>query len=238
MFDGQIRTGLRGGVRSRRQDPDRRRRPLDQSLAGRRRRSGRAVSGGAGPDNRGISTSDGCSGHIAARLRPRAKASPAPNPARSAPRRSGAGARHGSGRRRPALPAPAGANCRCRPAPRHRRRRCRSAIRSPASSRGRSRSSARKSPVSQTGPTTSAIMRGASAGGCTHRPDVVEGVVERRPDQVVHRRVDDDEVLGVAFLHVDDFARPGCRHCRRSAGPARRSPCRPSLATCFLTISA
>ena len=48
-------------------------------------------------------------------------------------------------------------------------------------------------------------MRGASAGGSHDRPDVVEGVVERRPDQIVHRRVDDDEVPGVAFLHVDHF---------------------------------
>ena len=33
----------------------------------------------------------------------------------------------------------------------------------------------------------------------------MEGVVERRPDQVVHRRVDDQEVLRVAFLHEDHF---------------------------------
>ena len=50
MFDGQAGTGLCGGLRSRRQDPDRRWRPLDQSLAGRRRRSRCAVSGGAGLD--------------------------------------------------------------------------------------------------------------------------------------------------------------------------------------------
>ena len=57
-----------------------------------------------------------------------------------------------------------------------------------------------------------------------HRSDRVECVVERRAHEVVHRCVDDQEVAGVALLHIDHLATPGCRHCRRSAGPARTSP--------------
>ena len=30
------------------------------------------------------------------------------------------------------------------------------------------------------------------------------GFVQRRADQIVHRGVDDDEVLGLALLHIDD----------------------------------
>ncbi len=36
-----------------------------------------------------------------------------------------------------------------------------------------------------------------------HRLDVVMRLVERRADQIVHRRIDDDEAL-VAFLHILD----------------------------------
>jgi hypothetical protein len=49
-------------------------------------------------------------------------------------------------------------------------------------------------------------MRGASAALLIDRLDVVKGVVERRADQVVHRRVDDQEVLLRAFLHINDFS--------------------------------
>jgi hypothetical protein len=37
-----------------------------------------------------------------------------------------------------------------------------------------------------------------------NRHDLVPGFVERRADQIVHRRVDDDEVLGVGRLHMND----------------------------------
>ena len=30
------------------------------------------------------------------------------------------------------------------------------------------------------------------------------GVVERRADEIVHRRIDDDEGLGLAALHIED----------------------------------
>jgi hypothetical protein len=33
--------------------------------------------------------------------------------------------------------------------------------------------------------------------------DVVMRLVQRRADQVVHRGIDDDEILGVAMLHID-----------------------------------
>ena len=38
--------------------------------------------------------------------------------------------------------------------------------------------------------------RGTVRLGLLDRPDVVVGVIERRADQVVHRRIDDDEGLG------------------------------------------
>ena len=39
--------------------------------------------------------------------------------------------------------------------------------------------------------------------GLAHRQDVVMGFVQRRADQIVHRGIDDDEILGVARLHID-----------------------------------
>ena len=39
-------------------------------------------------------------------------------------------------------------------------------------------------------------------GARPHRLDVVPGIVERRPDEVVHRRVDDREIARVAGLQV------------------------------------
>ena len=60
-----------------------------------------------------------------------------------------------------------------------------------------------KSPDSQTGPTTSAMIRGAPAAGSAHRADVVVRVVERRADEIVHPGIDDDEGLGLAALHVE-----------------------------------
>src|SRR5439155_16806974 len=43
-------------------------------------------------------------------------------------------------------------------------------------------------------------------GGGADRPDAVEGVVQRRPDQVVHGGVLDNEVLAARLLGEDDAA--------------------------------
>ena len=67
--------------------------------------------------------------------------------------------------------------------------------------------------------------RGAAGAASRDRPDLVVRVVERRPDEVVHRRIDDHEGLAPRRASRRSRASPGCRHCRRSAGPARRSAC-------------
>ena len=36
-----------------------------------------------------------------------------------------------------------------------------------------------------------------------HRQDLVIGLIKRRPDKIIHRRIRDDEGLGLAALHVD-----------------------------------
>ena len=64
------------------------------------------------------------------------------------------------------------------------------------------RSRAKKSPVSQTGPTMSAVWRGRVVGD--HGEDLVVGLVERWADEVVHGGVGDDEVLGAVLLGVED----------------------------------
>ena len=95
---------------------------------------------------------------------------------------------------------------------------------------------ARKSPLSQTGPTMSQTISGAF--GLLNRADAVVGVVEGRADEVVHRRVDDDESAVAALLHVDAplvtrmpalpaISRPGSKITRQ-----------PILFMCFLTMSA
>ena len=45
----------------------------------------------------------------------------------------------------------------------------------------------------------------------------MKGVVERRADEIVHAGVDDDEILGLAVLHIDD-----ARH--QNAGVADDEP--------------
>ena len=60
-----------------------------------------------------------------------------------------------------------------------------------------------KSPDSQTGPTTSATMRGAPTAASRTGRMIVMRVVKGRPDQIVHAGIDDDEGLGLAALHVE-----------------------------------
>ena len=75
-------------------------------------------------------------------------------------------------------------------------------------------------------------MRGAPGGRLAHRPDVVMRLIERRPDQIVHRGVDDDEILGLAALQIeharDEDAgiaddQPARLEDQRAAEPARRA---------------
>ena len=54
-----------------------------------------------------------------------------------------------------------------------------------------------------------------------HRPDVVVALVQRRADQVVHARVDDDELLLAALSCGTARASAGCPRCRRCSGRAR-----------------
>ena len=49
-------------------------------------------------------------------------------------------------------------------------------------------------------------MACAPLAGLAHRQDVVVRLVQGRTNQIVHRGVDDDEILGVAMLHVDHAA--------------------------------
>ena len=98
------------------------------------------------------------------------KATPAGGRARSAPRTLTRGRTSAHSPVRQALPGRARGCCRCRPAPRRRRLRVMMARRSPGCGSASGRSSAMKSPDSQTGPTTSAIIRGAPAAPrCTGR---------------------------------------------------------------------
>ena len=91
--------------------------------------------------------------------------------------------------------------------------RARSARRSPSASAS-SRSCARKSALSQTGPTMSQRARRHRRAGAP-ASTAMPGVVERRAQQVVHRRVDDREVCA---------RRPASGIRRASAARRRRRP--------------
>ena len=69
---------------------------------------------------------------------------------------------------------------------------------------GRARSRAKKSPDSQTGPTTSTFPFALLARGLLDGQDLVVGLVERGADEVVHAGVGDDEGLGAVLLDVKD----------------------------------
>jgi hypothetical protein len=88
-----------------------------------------------------------------------------------------------------------------------------------AGASARRRSRARKSPVSHTGPTTS-TGSGPGSPPCAHRQDVVPGVVQRRPDQVVHGRIHQQRISArgpASYPRRVSSSRPA----RRSPGPAR-----------------
>ncbi len=74
---------------------------------------------------------------------------------------------------------------------------------------------ARKSPVSQMGPTMEALTWGP--GALHHRPEAVIGAVEAGAGQVVHAGVHDDEMLGVAGLGVEHLG-------HQDAGVAHQHP--------------
>ena len=100
----------------------------------------------------------------------------------------------------PAPPPAAAACCSSNSAPCHKRRH-RAAppgrLPPPASA---SRSRAKKSPVSHTGPTTSTDARLPCPR--PHRHNLVMRLVERRPDQVVHRRIRNHKRLLPVALHL------------------------------------
>ena len=77
---------------------------------------------------------------------------------------------------------------------------------------GRARSRAKKSPDSQTGPTTSTRVRRLRcrlSGWLLDGDDLVVGVVERGADEVVHGGVGDDEGFGAVLLDVEDAGEEG-----------------------------
>jgi hypothetical protein len=63
---------------------------------------------------------------------------------------------------------------------------------------------AKVSPVSQTGPTMSKGHLIHTGRGFDHRDDIVPRAIHRGTDQVVHRRVEDQEIAPLALLDVDD----------------------------------
>ncbi len=75
-----------------------------------------------------------------------------------------------------------------------------SASRSPGSTGASFRSRAKKSPVSHTGPTTSTVRARPATRLDGH--NLVVRLVERGADEVVHRRIRDDECLAAVPLHV------------------------------------
>ena len=80
-------------------------------------------------------------------------------------------------------------------------------------------------------------MVARAAAGLAHRQDVVMRLVERRADQVVHRGVDDDEVLGVAVLHID-HARDEDAGIADDQRPGSNISVQPRLCVTRLTIAA
>ena len=43
----------------------------------------------------------------------------------------------------------------------------------------------------------------AFVSGHLHRNDLVIGVIEGRPDEIIHRRILNDEIIPVVLLHID-----------------------------------
>ena len=136
--------------------------------------------------------------------------------ARPRPDHREAAARHQHlGHQRPAC-------CRSSSSSRHRRRRYRTRpgrLRPAAAVRARGRRCrCSRRPGRRHRPRTT-----ARAGvRLAHRHDVVHGLVQRRPDQIVHRRVEDDDRMVGRLLDVIDRSIPARRRRRPGSGPARR----------------
>ena len=108
--------------------------------------------------------------------------------------------------------------CSCSPCSCRRRRRTAPRATSPArTASARSRPS--QSPDSQTGPTTSSVTGGSSRS--VHGADAHPGLVHRRAHQVVHRRVDDAEVLRRRPASGTAPRPAARRRCRPASGRAR-----------------
>ena len=110
------------------------------------------------------------------------------------------------------------------------------ASKSPRCRGGNARLRARKSPDSQMGPTTSTfVVPGISASiigrrrrqtrGRGGRPDAMERIVERWPDEIVHGTVLDDKMLAAGIFRVNDARQQNARIADDEPHPAPESAC-------------
>jgi hypothetical protein len=112
-------------------------------------------------------------------------------------------ARHGGAAcRSPGLPRPAGACCNWTPSQNHRRPRSTARDNRPRRLSAADGPCKNNRPIRRSPPTTSDEI--ARTRFSRQRHDFVIGVVKRRADQIVHRRVHDDKILPARAFHIFD----------------------------------